>query len=303
MARENALMFMAARVQAIPGGDLNMWKLRRLLALDRHGACVALVQIALASFLASNASAANLGLQVSSETAPAGGWAQIKISATAPALIARGGVVVNFNPTVFGPIASVAVFSATGDVVGVAVVNGESMNVTFESPSAGVGQLPDLPVFTVTIPVLASVTAGTVSAITIDPSQSPWTNQNGAAYTVSATAGSVTVGGSLSVQNLAPGGGLQAAGTLVQIDGTGFTTATTVAIAGVSVSNTEFVSPTEMNVTLGGAADLTGKQVALVNPDGSQVEFFSSISAFRSRLPWVSQCTNRCSRCRPGPRR
>ena len=259
-----------------------MWKFRWRLALGYRGACVRLLQLGL---LASGAPAANLALQVSSETVPAGGWAQIKISAAAPALVASGRVVMNFDPTVFGPIASVAVFGATGDAAGVATVNGESLDVNFDSQSAGIGQLPDLPVLTVTLPVLASAAAGTVSAITIDPSQSPWTDQNGNAYTVTATPGSVTVGGSLSVQNLSPGGGLEAAGTVVQINGTGFGIPTTVNIAGVSLSNTQFVSPTQIDVTLGGAADLTGKQVTLTNSDGSQAEFISSISSVPEQTP------------------
>ena len=87
------------------------------------------------------------------------------------------------------------------------------------------------------------------------------------------------------MQNLSPGGGLQAAGTAVQINGTGFSTSTTVSIAGVSLSNARFVSPNESNVTLGGAADLMGKEVVLANPDGSQVEFFSSIPSVPEQAP------------------
>jgi uncharacterized protein (TIGR03437 family) len=266
-----------------------MRKLRWRFASDYRGTRVALVQMlaktALVSLLAGSAPAANLALQVSSETAPAGGWAQVKISATAPALIAGGRIVVNLDPAIFGPIAGVAVFSAKGDAIGVAVVNGESLDVNFESPSAGIGQLPDLPILTVTIPVLASAVTGTVTAITIDPSQGSWTDENGNTYTAFATPGSVTVGGSLSVQNLAPGGGLQAAGTLAQVNGTGFTTSTTVTIAGVSISKTQFVGQSEIIVALDAAADLTGKQVVLTNPDGSQTEFFSSIPSVPEQAP------------------
>ncbi len=262
-----------------------MWKIRWRLASYRRRACVILAQIALVASLAGQASAANLALQVSNETAPPGGWAQVTISASAPALIASGRIVVNFDPSVFGPISNVAVFSAKGDGVGVAVVTatGQSLDVNFGSPSAGIGQLPDLPVLMVTIPVLASATAGTVSAITADPGQGPWTDENDNAYAVSATPGSVTIGGGLSVEDLAPGGGLLAAGTLVQINGTGFSTGTAVSIAGVSISNTAFVSPNEIDVTLGGAADLTGRRVVLANPDGSKVESFSSIPSVPSQ--------------------
>src|ERR1700722_7523684 len=154
-----------------------MQKLRWCLAASYPVVCVTLALLATG---ASQASAASLALQVSNETAPPGGWAQIKISAAMPALITSGRIVVNFDPSVFGPIANVAVFSSTGDSTGVAVVVGESMNVTFTA--AGGGQLPDLPLLTVTIPVLPGVTPGRVSPITIDPSQGAWTDQNGNPY-------------------------------------------------------------------------------------------------------------------------
>ena len=66
------------------------------------------------------------------------------------------------------------------------------------------------------------------------------------------------VGGSLSIQDVVPGGGLVPAGTLVRIDGTGFTPATTLQIDGVSVSSTQFVNSREFNFTLGVPTDLTG---------------------------------------------
>src|SRR5271168_2635523 len=148
-----------------------MVKLRWRFASNYRGACVILARTALVAIAPIQASAANLALQVSSNTAPPGGWTQITVSAATPALIAGGRIVVNFDPSVFGPIGNVAVFSAAGDAGGVAVVVGQSMNVTFNAASAGIGQLPGLPVLTVTVPVLASAVTGTVRAITIDPSQ------------------------------------------------------------------------------------------------------------------------------------
>jgi hypothetical protein len=56
-------------------------KRRSRRASDSRSACVVLVRTALiagaATLFASGTSAANLALQVSSETAPPGGWAQI----------------------------------------------------------------------------------------------------------------------------------------------------------------------------------------------------------------------------------
>ena len=196
-----------------------------------------------------------------------------------------------FDPAVFGPVGNVAVFSSTGDAIGIAGVNGTSVSVTFNSPSAGIGQLPDLPLLTVTIPVLPGVSAGTVSAITAAAINNAlefpnlWTDENHNPYTVSVTPGSVTAGGSLSVQNVVPGGGSMAAGTQVRVQGTGFSAATSVSIAGVSVSNTQFIGPSEIDLTLGGAADLTGKRVVVANPDGSQTRFFSAVKCVPDEVP------------------
>ena len=88
-----------------------------------------------------------LTLQISSETAPPGGWAQFRISVNAPTLIASGQISMDFDPSVFGPVAQIAAFSSTGDQIGYATVNAQQVAGHFSSPSAGLGQLPELPVF------------------------------------------------------------------------------------------------------------------------------------------------------------
>ncbi len=246
---------------------------------------------------------------------PRVGGRRLKFQPQRPALIAGGYVGMTFDPSVFGPIGNVAVFSAAGDAMGIATVNGQTLSVLFNAPSAGIGQVPDLPLLTVTIPVLPTAATGTISAITLSPSSSApefptnlWTDENRNPYTVSVTPGSVTVGGTLSIQNVVPGGGLLAAGTLVRVNGTGFSAATSVSVAGVSVSNTQFIGPGEIDVTLGGAADLTGKQMVVANRDGSQTRFFSAVKSIPdeapaivaqaglepllSMQPWVSAGTN-----------
>ncbi len=251
----------------------------------RVSRCVVPIQLVLAALLAGPLSAADLTLQISTETAPAGGWAQIKVWSTTPQLVSSGRIVMQFDPAVFGTISGVAVFSPQGDAVGIATVNGNSLDVSIFSPAGGVGQLPHLPVLTVTIPILASALAGTVSPITLDASQAHWTDAQNNAYSVTVAAGSVTVGGSLSVENLSPGGGLLPAGTLVRLHGTGFSAATAVGIDGVSISNAQFAGPGEIDLTLGGAAELTGKRVVLGNPDGAQVEYFPAMPSIPDVTP------------------
>jgi hypothetical protein len=55
-------------------------------------------------------------------------------------------------------------------------------------------------------------------------------------YNVSIAAGTLTVGGTASVGNVGIQGGLQAAGSVVEIDGTGFTSDTLASIDGVAIS-------------------------------------------------------------------
>jgi uncharacterized protein (TIGR03437 family) len=221
-----------------------------------------------------------LTVQISSEVAPSGGWAQIKVTLPNPQLITKGELVVKLDPSVFGTTEAVATFSAAGDAFGFANITGSQVDAQFTSPSGGIGRLPGLPVLTLTVPMLSMAAAGTISAITADASQSTWTDGSGNPYTVTVLPGSVTIGGSLSIQNLSPGGGLLPAGTVVKINGTGFTASTAVEIDGVAVQKTQFVSAQEIDVTLAGAAELTGKRVVV----GSE-QYFSAMPSAPDRLP------------------
>ncbi len=96
-------------------------------------------------------------LQVSSETAPPGGYAQFKIYLTEPALVSTAHIAMRLDPSIFGSPSIVAAFSATGDQIGNAGINDLSqLAANVSSPSASLGQLPGLPVFVVNVPVLVN---------------------------------------------------------------------------------------------------------------------------------------------------
>jgi len=263
----------------------NAMNVGTLLVPVHHHARVTLPRLALVLFLAGPMLASNLALQISSETVPPGGWAQIKVSSATPQLVTAGRIVMKFDPAVFGNILAVAVFSPQGDATGFAAVSGQSLDAQFYSVAGGIGQLSHLPILTVTIPVLTSTPIGTVTAITLDASQGRWTDLQNNSYLVTVTPGSVTVGSSLSVKNVVPGGGVQPAGTVVRIDGTGFGATTAATIDGVSVSSAQFVGTGEIDFTLGGPAELTGKRVVLSNPDGSKVEYFVAMPSAPDQAP------------------
>ena len=226
-----------------------------------------------------------LTLQVSAEIVPAGGWAQIKISANRPQLIASGRIVMDLDPSVFGAIQSAGLFGANGDAYGFAQISGQHVDATFSSPTAGIGQLASLPILVVSVPVLASAPLGKTIAITVDASRSQWTDAQGSNYSVSVTAGSVTIGGGLFVKSVLPGTGLLPAGTVVKILGGGFSPSTTVTMDSVAIASNRFIGPGEIDLTLASPAELTGKRVNIQNPDSSSIAFYSFQMADPSPAP------------------
>ena len=227
---------------------------------------------------------------MASETAPAGGWTQIKVYAATPELISQGTIAMDFDPAVFGEIAGVAVFSAAGDAIGYANVQGQHVDVHFSAVSGGIGQLPDIPVFTVRIAVLPGVAAGTKSSITLDATGSAWTNPQNSVYSVSVVPGGFTVGGTLSVTGITQGGGLLPSGTVVRIDGAGFDSGTTLTADGVAMSPVRFVSSQQMEFALMGAIEMTGRHFHLQNSAGEETDFFTSLPSAPDGTP--AQGTN-----------
>jgi hypothetical protein len=83
-------------------------------------------------------------LEISAESAPAGGWVQLKIFAAKPTAISSGHLVLSFDSTAFGNGATVGLFGANGDAQGLATVNWPQVDVQFSSASCGIGQIAGL---------------------------------------------------------------------------------------------------------------------------------------------------------------
>jgi uncharacterized protein (TIGR03437 family) len=223
--------------------------------------------------------AETLHLRVSSETVPQGGLAQIKLFVTSPQPIASGRIVFQRDPSVFGAVSQATVFSVADDAYGswftspchcLGIRIGDLV-AQFASPSAGVGLSLDLPVMEVT----ASVATG-IHGVTLDLSLSSFKDPQGGVYVLDVQPGVVTVGqGTLSLSEVTPGGGIIPAGSVLGIQGTGFTPSTTVEIDGVDSSSSEFVSASLINVTLAAPAEMDGKRVRLRSLDGAQVDYWS----------------------------
>jgi len=223
-----------------------------------------LVPVLLGTALAGQAvcATAPAALQISTETAPAGGWAQIKIYAAKPVAIASGHLVLNLDATAFGTGAMVGLFGANGDAAGLAAVTGPQIDVQFSSATGGIGQLAGLPVMVISVPVLASAAGRTVAVSATSPDSS-----------VSVASGSVTVRGTLWVERIPAGMGVVPVGTVVPVYGKGFTASTAVTMDGVEIASEKFVAAAEIDVTLGGAAELVGK-LARVTDSGVEFDYF-----------------------------
>jgi uncharacterized protein (TIGR03437 family) len=237
---------------------------------------VILIHLSLATFLL-GATSNPISVVVSNETVPPGGTVQLKFSLSRPALIEAGELAIDLDPALFGSIATASAFSANGDAYGLAQIKGLHVDVHFGSLTGGVGQLPGMPLVTVTAMVLATAVVGQTASVTADPGGVVWMGPQGNTYAVSVSAGTVTIGGALSIASVTPSGGLLASSTVIEIDGTGFSSATIASIDGVSVASVQVPSLQKMLVALGGPTELTGKRIRVVNPDGSEVDTFPFI--------------------------
>ncbi|MGA3025939.1 MAG: hypothetical protein ABSF98_14310 [Bryobacteraceae bacterium] len=225
-----------------------------------------------------------LAIHVSSETAPAGSWTQLKIFLNPPASVSGGSIAMDLDPAIFGDIASVAVFSPNGDALGYANVSQQHVDAHFESSSAWLGAMPNLPVFVVDVPVLSTAPAGATTSVTLDAGGTSLSDAQGNPYSVSVTPGKFTVGGTLSITSITPAGGIVPAGdpflqSSISVAGTGFDAGTTLAIDGVSTFPASYVSPGEIQAVVAAQTDLSGKELHVVNSSGEHVDYFCAFSS------------------------
>jgi hypothetical protein len=210
-------------------------------------------------------------VRISNETVPAGGMAQVKVLLTSPQPIVGGGV--KFDGAL-SLADGISLFSSTGDVFGVAMQSGSQIDVRFTSPRGTFGTELDYPIMTFTFGVDPAAAPGQTTPANVG-SSSLWQTLIGAQAPVELKPGGVTVGGSVSVADVIPGGGTLPPGGTFTILGTGFTPRTRVNIKPMLMSSFKVISPTEIQVTVVDGGMLDGTEIRLRNPDGSLVSYFS----------------------------
>ncbi len=227
-------------------------------------------------------------IRILSEVQPAGGTVQIKFSLTEPRPISTGSTSTMFDAGAFDAIYGVELFSATGDVFGTAVVNGTALQVNYSSLSGTFGTSVDYPVLTVAAHIRDDAPKGHV--VQLGTGVSLTASYGTQAYAFVVKPGTLTIGGSVSINNVVPGGGSWPAGTRVRVTGSGFQPGTSVG-ATVKIGAVSFVSANEIDFTLGEPAVMDGQRIDMKNPDGSADSYYSylrGVAQGTSSIPLVN---------------
>jgi hypothetical protein len=212
-----------------------------------------------------------ISLHIPDESAPPGGIVQMKLLVTEPTPVSSGGPRV---PVPNGSIPrGIQLFNPNGDVNGVAMV-GPQM-VTIASITSTGTQGSDYPIMIISLQLAPTISVGTKLPFTLDPS-STWTlGLLGTATLKPFPPATITVGGSLSITDVVPGGGIQPAGTVVSVQGMGFQAGTQVQLSNIKTSSITVISPQEIQIVLAEPTQMTGKKIQVTNPDGSNDTYFS----------------------------
>jgi len=167
-------------------------------------------------------------------------------------------------------IDGVALSSPLGDTAGAAFLLGGYLYIGIISPSNDFGTNIDYPFLTVTMDLPATATTGSTLPLNLAGAL----ETSDGLLTIADKPGVLTIGGSVSLRGVYPGGGSWPAGTELQIEGTGFRPGTKINTK-LKTSNAVYVSPTRMKITLQQTANLDQQPFTAINPDGSQVTYYS----------------------------
>jgi hypothetical protein len=190
---------------------------------------------------------------------------------------------------VFSDVGGVSIFNRTGDVSGVATRNGSHVQIAYTSTSGPIGN--DYPIMTLSLKVRPDAVPGQQSQFFFDPS-SLWTLfGQGVTGFKPVPPALITVGGSISITGVVPGGGMLPTGTTVSVRGIGFQPKTQLQ-TNAKIGPIQFVSPNEIQFTVAEPTEMTGKRIQVVNPDGSKDLYYSylrGVLAFESAKPLLQR--------------
>jgi hypothetical protein len=191
-------------------------------------------------------------LEVRPVTVPAGAMAQIRVELGAPLAVSVGSLRVELEGAVFGEIADVQMFSAAGELTGTVELDGRKAVVTFWSVAVGVGRIGGWPVMTVTVPVLETAAPGAKGRMKVEALD--WRGMPGERFEVGEGLGTVTVGEAVVIESVT-----RVSMSGYKLTGRGFRPESRVTGEGMAVDRVTFRSGTELEVTVAGENELTGR--------------------------------------------
>jgi hypothetical protein len=199
--------------------------------------------------------------RISSETAPAGGTAQVKVLLTPTQAASAGAIRLTGARS---KVRGAGLFDSEGDLFGTAVLNGGSIDVRFVSPGARFGRSESSPMLTVDFEMAGDTQPGESTPIDLVAADS---GEPGGA------SGRIQAGGSLSIRNVVPGGGMLPAGAVVTLQGMGFRPDTRVKIAGLQDLDVSYISHSELQLTMPAPTRMDGLRITATNPDDAAAEY------------------------------
>jgi hypothetical protein len=238
----------------------------------------------------------NIEVSVGNAIVPPGGIFQYQVLLTEPKPIGNSSSRPTLPTSSTGPVRGIAVNDASGQAAGITVIDATgAVSIKLTSPNTTLGTDNTYPLFTMTMPVNATATAGQSFPVSLD--LATFQDGTGNTYTVLAnTPGTLTIGDSTaqSITDVIPGGGLLPDRSVVRVLGLGFTANTKIAIEGTTVLfpvDTTFINPNEIDVKIcngivdpaattcpnnGVSFQLDGERVRATNRDtGANIDYYS----------------------------
>lgn len=216
-----------------------------------------------------------LSLKIGDEIQPPGGVVQMKVFLTEPKPISTGKGKLALAQSVATDVENVSLISTAGDAVGAAVVHGTHVQLVCIVPSSSLGQNVDFPILTLTGRVSSTAAIGSSTQLAINPRNLVFLDPMGVPYPEEIKPGTLTIADNISITDVNPGSITVPAGGTIIIQGLNFVPTTTVLIKEANVSSIEYVSSTELHVTVSTAVTMQGREVTVTNPDGTFTTYYS----------------------------
>ena len=209
-------------------------------------------------------------------SAPAGGTFQMQSKLTEPRPISSTGS----DAGGFG-LNGFAVWGPNGDSAGVALVKNGRIFINALSQTGNLAAGLDYPFLILTLDVPGGAKVGTRFPLELAHSAM---NTAAGPLDVTVKPGTLTVGGSVSIRGVYPGGGTLQAGDSVKIRGAGFSTGTKVTST-AKMNTIRVVSAEEIEITLKEQTTMDMQSFTVTNPDRSTVTFYSYLRGKMQGMP------------------